>query len=64
MCVHNEKEDNMLSRSDMLEIMAKALQQAPTGDIRKLYQCMLGMGLLKNVEKEADHECKDQGVIC
>lgn len=53
----------MLSRSDMLEIMAKALQQAPTGAIRKLYQCMLGMGLLKNVEKEADHECKDQGVI-
>lgn len=53
----------MLSRSDMLEIMMKALQQAPTGAIRKFYQCMLGMGLLKNVEKEADYERKDQGVV-
>ncbi|MBS6677778.1 MAG: hypothetical protein KH330_08580 [Clostridiales bacterium] len=50
----------MLSRSDMLEIMAKALQQASDGDIRKLYQCLVEMGI---VEKEADHERKDQGVV-
>lgn len=54
------KEDNMLSRSDMLEIIRKALQQASDGDIRKIYQCLVGMGI---VEKEADYECKDQGVI-
>ena len=26
----------------------------------KIYQCLVGMGI---VEKEADYECKDQGVI-
>ena len=46
----------MLSRSDMLEIIRKALQRASDEDIRKIYQYLAGMGI---VGKEADHECKD-----
>ena len=36
----------MLSRSDMLIIIRKALEEASCQDISKIYWLMLGMGLI------------------
>ncbi len=45
----------MLRRSDMLETIAKALQDAPCRNIRNIYYLLIGAGLIK----EEEHECKD-----